>query len=677
MVVAVRGMPGVGKTTLVAEYLARFQADYDLVWWISATGPTAVRDRIAAMADPLRLSGDAATRRARRGGAEDTVERVLDALRRGDPYRRWLIVLDGVDSTDDYLEFFPGSHGSILLTSRNRAASEVAEAIDLDVFRREDSLDFLGRQGFTGTEADQMADLYGDLPLALEQAVQWLAETGMQVSDYLTAAAARPGEVLAEGAAGPSQVPIAVSISTCLEDLAARAPAALDLLETCAVLGRAPVPYWLVNARPLPGVGQDGAASPETALRTGRAIQALGRFSLVTLDRPDGGVILPAVVRGLVRGRLTADRLRRARRDARFAMAASAPDDPDVGLSVRRYQRLSEHVMAFGPEDDPTPEGLGLDLRTGRWLAHRGDLGEARDLLNWTVEAWRRRVGDDHPATLAARLHRAGQGRLSGWTAAGREELADIVARCQRMVAPEHPLALHARATDLVARRYLAEEDRQDGPGSRPRAAVARGLREVLASVRAAASADTDAAGPAGPTGPGGPAGNGSAGAAAGPAGAAAEVAVMVSLVNSLLSAGEDEEALELARSAEEIAVGSLGPAHLVWCAAATALANSLAARGDHAGARERDETTIRECRQVFGDDHLFVVVAAANLAAGAAAAGDPASAILRGDSLTRLVGRFSGGHRWSVSVERGERLSLDVDLPIGFALPDAAAFPR
>src|SRR5262249_11960637 len=116
-----------------------------------------------------------------------TVNAVLDALRTGQPYSRWLIVFDNADHPDDLRPYLPFPLGHVLVTSRNRAWPELARTVEVDVFTRAESIVLLRRrgQGITEEEADRLAERLGDLPLALEQVAAWQAETGMPVDDYL------------------------------------------------------------------------------------------------------------------------------------------------------------------------------------------------------------------------------------------------------------------------------------------------------------------------------------------------------------------------------------------------------------------------------------------------------------------------------------------------------------
>ncbi|WP_326958052.1 NB-ARC domain-containing protein [Amycolatopsis sp. NBC_01286] len=173
------GTSGVGKTQMVVEYIYQHRGDYDVVWWVQATQETQIRAGLAELAQCLKLPGA--------GEADTAVSAVREALRLGRPYRRWLLVFDSAEDPNLVRPFFPvDGPGQILVTSRNPGWASAARALEVGVFQRAESKELLGQSGIIGPEADKIAEKLGDLPLAVEQAARWRAETGMSAKQYLS-----------------------------------------------------------------------------------------------------------------------------------------------------------------------------------------------------------------------------------------------------------------------------------------------------------------------------------------------------------------------------------------------------------------------------------------------------------------------------------------------------------
>lgn len=336
---AVHGLGGVGKTQLAIEYAHKYQEEYQLIWWIPSDQIALVRSTIAALAPKLGLTDIPG------GRVEDAVAAVRDALRLGQPYARWLLVFDNADEPEDISEFFPASQGHIIVTSRNRGWADAYEALEVDVFTRDESLQYLARRvpGIAPEEADRLAQELGDLPLALEQAAALLAQTVMTAPMYLELLAKESDRVLAENPQ-PAEypVPVAAAWSLSVARLRQQTPYALELLQRCAFFGPAPISLDVLDR------GRFVLESPmKEILRDGilmsRAIRALGRYSLARIDQVHRTVEVHRIIQRLIRDELDPQLRFTMRHEVHLLLAASDPGDPDNIDNWPKYVELLGH----------------------------------------------------------------------------------------------------------------------------------------------------------------------------------------------------------------------------------------------------------------------------------------------------------------------------------------------
>jgi hypothetical protein len=191
---AVLGAAGVGKSALAARWAAD-RGDCRPAWWIIASSRPAVDAGLAGLAVALEpILATALPASALR-------ERAIDWLA---SHTGWLLVLDDVADPDDVRELVARvPAGRFLVTSRRATGWDgIAVTMPLDVLPEDEAVALLCSMlpGTGFPEADGAAELcreLGCLPLALEQAGAWIAQSAITPRAYLDLLARYPAAMRA------------------------------------------------------------------------------------------------------------------------------------------------------------------------------------------------------------------------------------------------------------------------------------------------------------------------------------------------------------------------------------------------------------------------------------------------------------------------------------------------
>ncbi|SOD60775.1 NB-ARC domain-containing protein [Streptomyces zhaozhouensis] len=399
-VVTLLGLSGVGKTQVAAEYVWRFSSAYDLVWWVPADQRGTLRQRLAELAPALDLTT----------GHEygERLRAVGDALRRGDPHSRWLVVLDGADRPDTIDDLVPAGPGHVLITSQNRewGAYNNTHLLSVPVYDREESVAFVRRRAprIGGQDANLLAEALGDLPLALDQTAGWLSDSTMTVQEYV--GLLRDDEDIEAGlrVAVDFDVTYPTTFSIMLNKLREAVPEAVELLRLCAFFAPGAIPVQLLRDIPTEHLPEQLSGMMSDPLRWNTATNKLVQYSVIQWDPPNtdenpeaaGTIHLHRMVHKTVRSGMSEADREVFSRAVRRGLANADPAVPSDTRHWARYARIVPHLDASGALHSRHGEMHRLIANCLRYLYLAGEYTAGIQLAERTERAWREVYGDGH-----------------------------------------------------------------------------------------------------------------------------------------------------------------------------------------------------------------------------------------------------------------------------------------
>jgi tetratricopeptide (TPR) repeat protein len=480
---ALRGMRGVGKTTLAAAYAERHRSDYRATWWIRAQTESTMRADLVGLG--VRLGWVAADEKE-----EPALATVIERLR--DEGEGILLIYDNAPNAAALNNCLPrGGTARVLVTSNAHAWLGVAEPVEIRLWPREVGADYLiartGRKAERAA-AEALSEALGGLPLAHEQAAAYCEDLSISIAGYqrrfeqatvafLDDKAYAPADYHPEYAAEHcDRLTVAGTFRLAIEQAAKRHPAAESLIVHAALLAPEPIPLFLfAEAREKFGeqlataLADDGLDKAVAALR---AFALLDRESIA--DERDPTIVtdcirLHRLVRQVAAARCEGEAREAGRRSLIYAVASFYPArvwrDPDTWPRARRLDALALALV----DSDAAP--LGAEKRTSDLLIFVGQYRhsvlaaytQARPLYERALAIREKVLGAEHPETATSLGNLANLLQDQGDLAASRRLRERALAINEKALGPEHPNT----ATSLNNLASLLHEQ-GDFTGARP-----------------------------------------------------------------------------------------------------------------------------------------------------------------------------------------------------------------
>jgi tetratricopeptide (TPR) repeat protein len=158
------GLVKPGKSELVKKYVEEKSKTYDRVIWLRGE----------------ELDAEEIIRAIGQGIRKEELKLWLEKQ------NNWLLVIDNAEDKKSVEPYMPSKGCRVIITSRNIRWPQDIQKIELDVFKRKDSIAYLikATKQQDDNSADSLAELLSDNPISLLNAVKYILRLGIQMGAY-------------------------------------------------------------------------------------------------------------------------------------------------------------------------------------------------------------------------------------------------------------------------------------------------------------------------------------------------------------------------------------------------------------------------------------------------------------------------------------------------------------
>ncbi|WP_330249763.1 HsdR family type I site-specific deoxyribonuclease [Nocardia sp. NBC_00565] len=447
LVAALAGMRGIGKTHVAAAHARQVQERGGSVLWINAA---TARDILAGLSRAAVLLGISELD----GDLEKTLDQLWNCIAQlPDPK---LVVFDNAQDPDLVHRHLPRDPNTrVVITSTDHRFHELAPLIPVDVYTREESIEYLNQRTAIKDQpgASAVAEELGNLPLAIAAAASVIRNDHFTYDEYLQLLRQPNSLDEALKKAAGQHYPDAVTVALQLN---------LDTVRAQSIDGGATVVLGVVAA-----LDSNGAATELLARLAITSVKSVisqcVNSSALTFSRDEHSVTMHSLFRRMVQR--DAERSGLVPTIATFAHDILQPEL--IGNSGEVWKRrigvsiAASHVESLwswanshmSHADNGNILRLLLHQRacTVSQLTAIAELTEAIRIGSMLLSDYVRVLGPEHPDTLASRENLATTYRLAGRVDDAIELLERAVADKERILGLGHPDILTPRSDLALA----------------------------------------------------------------------------------------------------------------------------------------------------------------------------------------------------------------------------------
>ncbi len=457
--IALCGLSGIGKTQVALEYAYRHYHEYHVVLWVNATSQDTLNSDILSIATLLDLPEK----------TERDQEVIISAVKRwlkDDDHHPWLLILDNVENSSLIRDFTPlADRNHILITTQSQALDLMVQFIELGQMTPGDgSLLLLRRAKIIApastsdsttasdlTKAEEVSQLMGGLPLALDQAGAYIEETACGLSDYIDLYNIQHTILLKRrGGFFPDDLDLVVhsesvdtTLSLSFEKVEKAYPLAAEVLRLCAFLRPDVIPEEIIIKGALDLGLTDYSTSSIQSLEA--AVEALMKLSLIHRDANIHILSIHPLMQTILKDKMPEAMQRKY---AECAVKAVSRTFPSVEFSNWEFcqQWLSQAlycVKLIRQWNMEFIEAAHLLHETAFYLWQRAFYthidADVETLYNDALEIQRKILGEGHPRVAISLHNLALLYRQQGRYSQAQDRLMQALSLRERILGPNHP----------------------------------------------------------------------------------------------------------------------------------------------------------------------------------------------------------------------------------------------